>query len=240
MKLKETLWTTLLNAVLLATLLSGCGTTATERKEADYYYRMGISAVNEGDFQAAFVHFQKALQLSPDNKDVLNCLGLVYLQRDDPEKAKEYFLKVVSLDPANSEAYNSLGVAYSKTGQWQKAIESHKKALANPLYQTPEKAFYNLGFAYYRLGQYDLAASAFKDSLKRSPSSPLPYYGIALAYNKAGRYGDAAASLTKALESDPTYRGDKAKFMDDVKQRLVTAKGEEGGDYKDYLEILNY
>lgn len=221
--------------------LTGCATLPTEQqKEADFHKKMGIAYLNEGNLQMAFIEFQKAYQIDPDDKETLHGIGLVHFQLEEFEKAKENFLKAVSIDPEFSEAYNNLGVTYMRTGQWQSAVEAFKKALSNPLYRTPEKAFYSLGMSYYRLGQYNLAIDAFKDAIKRDTLSPSPYYGLALAYNKLGRYGDAAAVISKALETDQNYKGDRTKFIEDLKQKLPFAKGEDEKDSNDYLEIMRY
>jgi len=227
--------------LLLTTVLIGCVTVPVEeQKEAEFHYKMGISHLNEGNIQMAFVELQKAYQLTPDNKEILNSLGLVYLQLDELEKAKDLFLRAVSIDSEFSEAYNNLGATYSRRRQWTEAIDTFKKALSNPLYRTPETAFYNLGMSYYRIGQYELAINAFKDAIKRSPLFSLPYYGLALAYNRQSRYGDAAAAITRAIEIDTDYKGNRKKFVEDMKQRLLTARGEEEMDFRDYLEIIRY
>lgn len=224
--------------------LSGCATTVQTHMEqqrmADFHYKMGTSYLNEGNIQMAFVQFQRALQLSPNDGKVLNSLGLVHLHLEKFKEAEEFFLKAVSKDDRFSDAYNNLGVIHMKTGQWQEAIKSFKKALSNPLYQTPARAFFNLGASYYRIGQFDLAIEAFQNAVKRSPLFPDPHYGLALAYNKAGRYGDAAISITRAIEIDPRYRGDGIKFMMDVRQELLTAGGEEAADLRNFLEIMKY
>lgn len=218
-----------------------CATVSFDQeREAQFHYKMGLSYLNEGKTQMAFVEFQRAYQISPNDKDIIASLGFVYMQLEEFEKARELFLKAISIDPQFSEAYNYLGAVYSKMGQMQDAIDSFKKALSNPLYRTPEMAFYNLGMSYYRLKQYEQAINAFKDAIKRSPFFALPYYGLALAYNKEGRYGDAAAMMERALELDLIYKGDKKRFSEDFKKRLPIAKAEEEADIKDYLEIINY
>ncbi|MBZ0158223.1 MAG: tetratricopeptide repeat protein [Alphaproteobacteria bacterium] len=222
-------------------LLGGCaGMSVEEQREAEYFYKMGVSYLNEGNIQMAYVQLQKALQVDPDSLEVLNSLGLVYLQLEDFDSAERLFLKAVSRDRLFSDAYNNLGATYMRKRQWSKAVESLRGALANPLYQTPEKAFYNLGTSFYRLGQYAQAADALKDSIKRSSSSPLAYYRLALVYNRMGRYGDASAVMVQAIEMDPVYRGDRKKFVDDIRQSLLTAKGDDETDARDYLEIMQY
>ena len=229
--------------VLLACqpLLSGCASVSVEQqKEAEYYYKVGLTYLNEDKFQMAFVQFQKALQLDPDNKRAMNSLGLVYYQLEDYENARDLFIRAVYLDPNFSDAYTNMGITYMKTGQWREALEAFKKALSNLLYQNPERAFYNRGVCYYRAGQYELAVNEFKDAIRRAPSYTMPYYGLALAYNKAGKYGDASAVVARAIEIDPAYHGDRAKFLEDMKQKLMSVRGEEEADFRDYMDIMRY
>ncbi len=227
--------------LFLLALFAGCASVGVEEeKEAEFHLKMGSSSLNEGNIQGAFVELQKSLQLNPNNKETLNTLGLVYMHLDDYNKAKDLLLRAISLDAEFSEAHNNLGLAYAKSQEWQNAIESYKKALLNPLFQTPEKTFCNLGSAYYRAGQYDLAANAFKDALRRNQQFVQAYYGLALYYNKVSRYGDAADAIKRGLQMDPEYAGNAKKYAEDSRRRLLSAKGEEEQEIKDLLEILNY
>lgn len=224
-----------------SSFLSGCSTVSVEQqKESDYYYKVGLTYLNEDKFQMAFVQFQRALQIDPDNIKALNSLGLVYYQLEDYDNAKDLFIKAVYLDPGFSDAYTNLGITYMKTAQWREAMDSFKKALSNPLYQNPERAFYNRGVCYYRTGQYELAANEFKDAIRRAPSYTMPYYGLALAYNKAGKYGDASAVVARAIEIDPAYKGNRAKFIEDMKRKAISVRGEEEADFRDYMDIMRY
>lgn len=224
--------------------LIGCAITAQthmeQQRKVDFHYKMGISYLNAGDIQMAYVQFQRALQLSPDDSKILNSLGLIYLHLENFKKAEEIFLKAVYEDDRFSDAYNNLGVTHMKTGQWQEAIKSFEKALSNPLYQTPERAFHNLGISYYRIRQFDLAIEAFQNAIKRSPLFPSPHYGLALAYNKAGRFGDAATAIARAIETDPRYRGDRIRFVENARHELLTARGEKAADLSNLLEIMRY
>jgi len=224
--------------IILSLALYSCSTASV--KEADSHSEMGSAYLSEGNLQSAFVEFQKTLQLNPDNKDALVNLGYIHLRFEEFEKAKGLFLRAVSIDPQFSDAYTYLGITYIKMRRWEEAIGPLKKALSNVLYKSPGKAFYYLGMAYYRMGQFDNAIDAFKDSIKRSPSTPEAYFGLSLAYNKTGRYGDAAAIIERAIEIDPAFNNDKAKFITDMKQSLLTSKGEDETDARDYLEIMKY
>ncbi|MDI6889492.1 MAG: tetratricopeptide repeat protein [Thermodesulfovibrionales bacterium] len=227
--------------IFLIFFLSSCATTGKENIEkANAHYRIGLSHFNENRIQMAYVEFQKALELNPDDKEVLNALGVVYLVFEDLQKARESFLKAVTLDPNFSEAHNNLGVTYGKMGRWSDTLNSFKSAIKNPLYQKPEIAYNGLGEAYYRLGRIDEAIDAYRESIKRMQDFYRPYYGLALCYNAKGQYGDAATAIKRAIELDPIFRGDRKKLIDDLKNKSLIAKGEEKKDIIDYLEILRY
>lgn len=230
-------------AILMPLLLAaaGCGTTSGERsREAELHYQMGVSYLNEGKVQAAYVQLQMALQTEPRNKDILNSIGLVHLHLEEYEKAADFFEKAVEQDQNFSEGFNNLGVSYMKLKRWDPAAAAFRKALSNPLYQTPERAYYNLGMCLYRTGQYDQAVNAFRNAARRAPAFALPYYGLALSFNKTGRYGDAALAMGKALELDPSYKGDRRKFAEEMRQKVLTLDAEDESDLRDYLEIVKY
>lgn len=235
-------WT--IPAVLLFALYAGsCATLPAENRlqQATAHYRLGISALNDQRVQQAYVEFHKALELNPDDKEVLNALGIVHLMHlDDIPKAIEYFERAVKVAPDYSEAYNNLGYSYEKSGSFEMAITQYKKAISNPLYTTAEKAYFNIGNAYLRLGRYEAALAAFKDVLKRAPNLSTPYMRMALCYNALGKYGDASSAMAQALKLDPAYNGSREKAIEDLTLKKLKAVGLEENDIRDYLEILKY
>ena len=227
-------------AVLVA---GGCATTKSEDKvqKASAHYQLGVSYLNDNNIQPAFVEFQKALELNPDDKEVLNGIGVIYLLKlEDPPRAVEYFQRALRVDKNFSEASNNLGFAYEKMGRHDDAVAAYRAALSNPLYRNAEKAFNNLGRAYYRMKKYPEALDAYREALKRSSDFHLPYYGLALCFNAVGRYGDAATALKKALDMDPNYRGNRDKAISDMREKKLLLRGDDERDIEDLLEIMNY
>lgn len=229
--------------IFLTIFLFSCSTTKTGEniQKANAHYQLGISYLNDNNIQPAFIEFQKALELNPNNKEILNAMGIIYLLKLEnyPESIK-YFQKALKIDKNFSEASNLLGFAYEKTGRFDEAIESYKMAMSNTLYKNPEKAFNNLGRVYYRIKRYDDAIDAYKEALRRFSDFHLPYYGLALCYNAKGQYGDAATAITRAIELDPLYKGNKDKAKEDFENKKLIAKGEEEKDIADFIEILRY
>ncbi|MHB8883186.1 MAG: tetratricopeptide repeat protein [Thermodesulfovibrionales bacterium] len=215
--------------------------TEQNTQQATAHYRLGVSHLSEKKIQQAFVEFHKALELNPNDKEVLNAIGITYLLHlDDIPKAIEFFERAVKAAPDYSEAYNNLGYSFDKTGSYEKAVTFFKKAISNPLYETADKAYYNLGNAYYRLGKYDAALTAFKEVLKREPKFGLPYMRMALCYNALGRYADAATAMDQAIKLDPVYNGSREKALEDFSLKKIRTAGPEEADIKNYIEILKY
>ena len=220
-----------------------CATTASHisEQQAGAHYKIGVAYLNEAKAQQAFVEFQKAYELNPRDKEVLNAIGYIYLiYFDETAKAVDFFEKATKVDPNFSDAFNNLGFAYEKMGRFDTAISFYKKALSNLLYPTPDKAYIGMGNSYYRLGKYENAISSYKEAIKRAPNLSLPYMRMALCYNAMGRYGDASTAMTYAITLDPVYKGDREKAQEDFSLRTLKASGYEEKDIRDYLEIIKY
>lgn len=226
----------------LAAALLSCA-SAERVRNAEAHYKLGNSHLVVGDNQAAFVEFQKALELDPRNAAVHNAIGVVYLNLSDYRKARQYFREAVDLDSSYSDAYNNLCYADYNLKMWQEAVKSCLKALENPLYLTAEKAYYNLGRAYYRMGEYVKAEQAYQSAVKRfprgDPNLSLAYYGLALIYNARDMYGEAASAMARAVELDPAFRGDIGRAEESFRTQN-TRDPDQQKDLRDYLEILKY
>jgi tetratricopeptide (TPR) repeat protein len=215
--------------------------TEANLQKARAHYKIGVAYLNDNKAQLAFVEFQKSYELNSHDKEVLNAIGIIYLQYfDETAKAIDFFERAAGIDPGYSEAYNNLGFAHEKLGHFDTAIAFYKKALANLLYATPEKAYISMGNSYYRLGKYEDAIHSYKEAIKRAPHLSLPYLKLALCYNALGRYGEASSAMTYALKLDSVYKGDREKALEDFTIMKLKATGYEEKDIGDYIEIIRY
>jgi len=87
------------------------------------------AARNEGDFQRAIVHFQKAIAIDPAFCAALNDLGTAYLETGQADLAIEQFNKVIAVDPHVARGYSNLAIAYLRKDQYSDAERAARRAV---------------------------------------------------------------------------------------------------------------
>ena len=211
----------LLVSALLIGGLSGCATSAGTAQKSKGYYQEGLASLDH-DQQKAFVSFQKAVKLDPNNKEARYGLGHILAMQGKFPQAEEEFVAATQLDENYSEAYTYLGQVLAKQERWKEAIAAFRQALTNPLYATPDLARFHLGRSLAHEGDYQGAMEAFEDALVVNPPNVPPallnlelgrvYYKLGferrsretltkvVALDKGGEYGASAKELLTRLK----------------------------------------
>lgn len=208
--------------LVAAWLLAGCAASEEQIKKSAGYYQEGLANLTT-DRQRAFVSFHKAIQLDPKNKDAHYALGHIYVQQGRFSDAEEEFRQVLLIDPDHSETLTYLGQVQASQGRWDEAINNYKRALANPLYTTPDLARFHLGRALVHQGDMKAAAAAFEDALLVNPPSIPPArvnLELAQAYYKMGHEQKAKDALTRvsSLDKDGEYGQAAEQLLQRMKQ----------------------
>ena len=194
----------LLVSALLIGWLSGCATSEGSAQKSKGYYQEGIASL-EHDQQKAFVSFQKAVKLDPNNKEARYGLGHILALQGKLVQAEEEFAVATKLDENYSEAYTYLGQVLEKQERWTEAIAAFRQALTNPLYATPDLARFHLGRVLAHEGNSQGAMEAFEDALVVNPPNVPPallYLELGRAYYKLGFERRSREMLTKVTTLD--------------------------------------
>ena len=126
---------------------------------------------------------------------------------DKPEIARPLLLEALKLDPQYPEAHNTLGLVYEQENQLSLAETEFVKAVSNPLYLTPEKAYQNLGNLYRRQGKDKLALACYKKALKFNLDYFPAYYELARYHFQKKELQTALEEINKARELSPDHPG---------------------------------
>ncbi|WP_291837291.1 tetratricopeptide repeat protein [Limimaricola sp.] len=93
------------------------------------HYTRGITYERMGDWPKAEADFRKALDLNPDQPQVLNYLGYSLVERKEKlDEALAMIQKAVAAQPNDGAIVDSLGWALYRLGQYDKAIVQMERA----------------------------------------------------------------------------------------------------------------
>ncbi len=125
-----------------------------EPAKADWnvFYQRGIAYERLKEWPKAEPNFRKALELYPDQPQVLNYLGYSWVDMNSNLKeALEMIQKAVDLRPSDGYIVDSLGWAYYRLGRFPDAVRELERAVS----LKPEDPVLNdhLGDAYWRVGR---------------------------------------------------------------------------------------
>lgn len=136
------------------------------------YYARGICYERGGDWEKAERDFLRALELEPEQPDVLNYLAYSWLMMNkNIAKAREYLTIAVSARPDDAHIVDSMGWAHYLSGNFTKAVEYLERAVE----LTPEDPAVtdHLGDAYWRLGRQTEARFQWQRALQLKPDAAL-------------------------------------------------------------------
>ena len=86
-----------------------------------------------GSYDRAKSFLDKLVKVRPDDPDVLNAMGVVLYNQQDPEGAKAAFEAILAKDPEDYRARFNLGLLYKYAlGQPEKAKEALSAVIASP------------------------------------------------------------------------------------------------------------
>ncbi|PAQ11860.1 tetratricopeptide repeat protein [Mesorhizobium temperatum] len=122
------------------------------RADWNIFYQRGIAYERLKEWPKAEPNFRKALELFPDQPQVLNYLGYSWVDMNiNLEEGLQMIQKAVDLRPSDGYIVDSLGWAYFRMGRFEDAVREMERAVS----LKPEDPVLNdhLGDAYWRVGR---------------------------------------------------------------------------------------
>jgi tetratricopeptide (TPR) repeat protein len=136
--------------VLSGLLGAGCRPKTVRVTIADPDSKRATEAAQEGDIAynrkdnyAALIKYLESVRLNPNDENVLNRLGMAYLQLNLYDEAYRALQSAVELNPKLSFAWHNLGSIYFLKGNLKKAERYYKKALS----LKPDEASFHVNLA---------------------------------------------------------------------------------------------
>ncbi|HEY1788717.1 MAG TPA: tetratricopeptide repeat protein [Verrucomicrobiae bacterium] len=164
---------------------------------------LGIALAGQGDVADAVQHFNRALQINPDDAKSINNLGKVLTTQGKLDAAVQDYHQALHLEPDNVRILNNLSVALADRGQVNDAVQDLDRALQ----LKPEDAdsYYNLGNIYAARADYDDAGQNYEQALEINPDFAEARCNLGLILARQGKLDDAIEQYERAIQVKPHY-----------------------------------
>lgn len=149
-----------------------------------FYYVRGIALERDGRWKEAEPDFIKALELNPDQPQVLNYLGYTWVDQGvNLDRALDMIQRAVQAQPTDGYIVDSLGWAFYKLGRVEEAVEVLEQAVQ--LKPNDPEINDHLGDAYWQAGrkleakfQWNIASSVDEEGAVKKRVEPKLANGI--------------------------------------------------------------
>jgi len=169
--------------------------------KAEEALQKGMQALRDDKLDEAGKALDQAMQLAPNNPNVLYMQGLLHLKKHEWTKAQSILEKATQIDPNSARALAALGMALCNQQKYAEAIPPLEKAVQLDAASGWE-THWSLAQSYYRSARYEEALRASQQAQAES-NGQVPHVSllVAQALTAVGRYEDSAAVLRELLKN---------------------------------------
>jgi Flp pilus assembly protein TadD len=166
--------------------------------------RLGDSYFRQGNLERAFMQYEKALRLNPNETGIRYKEGLVFLAKGINGEAIEAFQEVLKKEPHHALAHEGIGQAFFKMGRFGEAKRHFQRALKG----NPElwRAHNFLGIIHDYEKRPEAAIDEYQAAIALKPDEGLLYNNLGISYSLIGENEKAVAAFREALKTRASYR----------------------------------
>ncbi len=166
-----------------------------------WHFNLGLTYDALDKFEAAIVAYREALEIDPDDVEVLCALGVDTNRTGRFDEAIGYFDKIEAIDPAYEACYCNRIVSYAEKGDHEKAEEMF--FLARQYREQCPVCHYNLGGSLFARGLFDRALWCWQQVLGLDADHPQVHARIADAHWAKGQLAEARTHFIEELRGNP-------------------------------------
>lgn len=182
---------------------SAAALTAVQLDDQSAEARVALGGVNYYlgfDPKAAEPEYMKALELNPNNVDVLLRLSWFLGEGGRFQEALETTRHALGLDPLSTAVINAMGQIHYLNGNQEQAIQEYQKALE--LSRSDPSLNYYLGGAFEEQGDHEKAISLYRIAIDLSGGAPLYRSALGHVLGATGKEAEAREILEDLQQQD--------------------------------------
>jgi len=169
---------------------------------SQWYFNAALTLDGLEEYEKAIEFYERALQDSPDDVEVLNCLGVNYTRTTQYDLALTTFERIETLDPGFEPGYCNRIITYTEMEQHDKAEQMFY--LAQQINPDCALCFYNIGNSLFTQGRYERAIWCWDRCSELDPSHPQIHFRLAQACWISGQGQRARNEFLTELRDNPT------------------------------------
>jgi len=165
---------------------------------------LGLALHKNGQFDEAVPHFEKALQMRPDDDTALLTMGVTRFYQGRVPEAIEYAHAAIRSLPNSPKAHNLLGMALAKQNLNEAALDEVRRA--SELAPKDAEIRNNLGLALTGLGRMPEAIDRFHEALRLDPDNAAAHANLGWALLESGKPRESIPEFEAALRLNPEFK----------------------------------
>lgn len=187
------------NATQATSEVPASGGVGDPHTRAKLHTELGALYFQDGNMAVALDELKIAIAIAPSYAPAYNVRGLVRLYLREMGLAEEDFKQALRLAENDPEVNNNYGWFLCQTAREKDSIAYFLRAIKNPLYQTPDRAYLNAGRCSQKAGDLDAAEDFFQKALRFSPDNPQALVQLATINYRRGRLELAKKQLSEVV-----------------------------------------
>lgn len=166
------------------------------------HYNLGNMLLERGRVDEAVRHFEKALDIAPNDSRPHHNLGVILDGRGQTDEALAHYQAAVRIDPRDSRAQINLGIALQRSGETTQAMSHYQLALRfDP---TNALAHNNMAVALEELSRFEEALEHYVAAAKSAPDDPRMHNNLGVfLMDRIGKKEAAIWHFRRALSLNP-------------------------------------
>ena len=155
-----------------------------DHKNPHFWKLLGITYKEQAKHSLSLQCYEKALELQPNDIDLIHQIGCDLLALNDVKNAFKTFKYLLSMDPSVSSAHTNLGIIYNKVNDLGNAKNEWREALK--LNSTDTLAITHLGITATTEGYYEAALEYFSQCIEIDTNDITNLMNVACVYFEIG------------------------------------------------------
>lgn len=185
----------------------------SENTRIEFMYGTYLAGIRS--YEEAFVHLNKALELSPNKETILIVIGNTYVNSGNPKEGLKYLKKAHELSPesGNIITYYAATAIYARE-------DSLVKELLVPIYGTILVNDDQIINAYVKTKQYENAIKILEIKVKENSTDPQAMLTLGAVYLEAGYRAKSVEALKKTIELNPDFKDQGEYYIKQIEAGL--------------------